>query len=168
MATGAASDVPTYDVEVTRTFDAPVERVWRAWADADEVKKWWGPEGFSCPLAEVDLRVGGRTLVAMQASPEYGGGTWYNTWNFSRVEPLSRIEYTINFTDAQGNRLTPTDAGLSADTPVDGRHEVTFHDLGDGRTQMRMVEHGFRSAEMRDRSRMGLDQCLDKMERSFA
>jgi uncharacterized protein YndB with AHSA1/START domain len=158
----------TYDVEVTRTFEVPVERAWRAWADADEVKKWWGPDGFTCPVAEVDLRVGGRTLVAMRAPAEYGGGDFYNTWDFTRVDPGSRIEYTSNFADAEGNRLTSAEAGLPPDIPVDGRHEVTFRDLGGGRTEMRMVEHGYTSSDMRDQSRMGLDQCLDKMERSFA
>jgi uncharacterized protein YndB with AHSA1/START domain len=157
----------TFDVDVTRTFDAPVERVWRAWSEADEVKKWWGPEGFSCPVAEVDLRVGGRTLVAMRAPAEYGGGDIYNTWNFTAVEPGSRIEYIINFTDPDGNRLTPAALGLPPGIPDDGRHEVEFRDLGGGRTEMRMVEHGYASSEIRDQSRAGLEQCLDKMARSF-
>jgi uncharacterized protein YndB with AHSA1/START domain len=30
------------DMVVSRTFNAPQERVWRAWSDPDEVMKWWG------------------------------------------------------------------------------------------------------------------------------
>ncbi len=158
----------TFDVEVTRTFDAPVDRVWRAWSEADEVKKWWGPDGFSCPVAEVDLRVGGRTLVAMRAPAEYGGGDFYNTWTFTDVDPGSRIEYTSNFADAEGSRRTPEELGLPAGIPTDGRHVVEFRDLGDGRSEMRMVEHGYANPEIRDQSRAGLQQCLDKMARSVA
>ena len=39
----------TRDLVVTRTFDAPVERVWRAWTESEDVKQWWGPLGFSAP-----------------------------------------------------------------------------------------------------------------------
>ncbi len=158
----------TFDVEVTRVFDAPVDRVWRAWAEPDEVQKWWGPDGFTCPVAQVDLTVGGRTLVAMRAPAEYGGGDMYSTWNFTAVEPGRRIEYVINFADAEGNRRTPAELGLPSGIPEDGRHEVEFRDLGDGRTEMRMVERGFTNPEARDLSRAGLEQCLDKMARSFA
>ena len=35
--------------------------------------------------------------------------------------------------------------------------------LGDGRTRLEMTEHGYTTAEARDMSRAGLEQCLDKM-----
>ena len=84
------------------------------------------------------------------------------------MEPLSRIEYVFNFSDEGGNRLTPSHLGMPAGIPADGVHEVHFHDLGDGRTEMRMAEHGYTTAEDRDLSRAGLEQCFDKMERSLA
>jgi uncharacterized protein YndB with AHSA1/START domain len=37
------------DVVVTRVFNAPVEQVWKAWSDAEQVMRWWGPEGFTSP-----------------------------------------------------------------------------------------------------------------------
>ena len=63
----------TFDVVVSRTFPVPPDQVWRAWGESDLVKQWWGPTGFSCPVADVDLRLGGRTLVAMRAPAEFGG-----------------------------------------------------------------------------------------------
>ena len=56
---------PKKDLVFTRTFAAPVERVWQAWADPELVKRWWGPDGFTCPLARIDLREGGVSLVCM-------------------------------------------------------------------------------------------------------
>jgi Activator of Hsp90 ATPase homolog 1-like protein len=42
-----------HDVIVTRKFDAPRERIWRAWSDPDEVMKWWGPQGFTSPMCRM-------------------------------------------------------------------------------------------------------------------
>jgi hypothetical protein len=61
----------------------------------------------------------------------------YSTWNFTTVEPGSRIRYIHNFADASGSRLTPSQLGMPAGIPEDGEHEVHFRDLGDGRTEMR-------------------------------
>ena len=44
----------TFDVRVTREFDAPIERVWDAWTVPEDLREWWGPTGFTCPRAEVD------------------------------------------------------------------------------------------------------------------
>ena len=153
----------TYDVVVTRTLDAPPERVWRAWTDPADVRQWWGPIGFTCPLAEMDVRVGGRSLVVMRAPQEFGGQDMYSTWTYTRLVPNERIEYTFNFSDEQGNRRTPVEAGVTGDVPADGHHVVTLSDLGGGRTEMTVTEHGYASAEARDLSQMGLEQCLDKM-----
>ena len=63
------SDVAAADQQVliTRIFDAPRERVFKAWTDPDEVAVWYGPEGFDIPRERVniDLRVGGRWELTM-------------------------------------------------------------------------------------------------------
>jgi uncharacterized protein YndB with AHSA1/START domain len=49
------------EIRVTRTFDAPVELVFDAHTKPDLVKRWLlGPDGWSMPVCEIDLRVGGR------------------------------------------------------------------------------------------------------------
>jgi len=53
---------------IERVFDAPVARVWKAWTDPEQVKKWWGPKIFTAPLVSIDFRVGGTYLYCMQAS----------------------------------------------------------------------------------------------------
>lgn len=164
---GRAESRATFDVVASRTFDAPVERVWRAWSESDEVRRWWGPQGFTCPLAEVDLRVGGRTLVAMRAPDGLGGGEMRSSWTFSEVVPLERIVYTFRFLDADGRPVSPSALGLPPGIPDEGRHVVTFADLGDGRCEMTMVEHGYTTEQARDLSGAGLDECLDKMSATF-
>jgi len=152
----------TFDVELTRTFDAPIDQVWAMWSSAENVKKWWGPKGFSCPLAEVDLREGGKTFVCM-SGPLFGFPKIYSTWSFTKVTPNQRIEYTFSFADKTGNKKPPMQAGI----PEDGHHIVTFKDLGNGSTEMHMVEQGYTSEKMQKRSLAGLTQCIDKMARAL-
>jgi Activator of Hsp90 ATPase homolog 1-like protein len=58
---------------IERIFDAPRELVWKAWSDPEMAKRWWGPKGFTAPAAEIDFRVGGKELLAMQ-SPDFNEG----------------------------------------------------------------------------------------------
>ena len=51
-------------LRIERTFDAPVERVFRAWSDPGELSRWaWGSIGHDV-TADVDLRVGGGYRIA--------------------------------------------------------------------------------------------------------
>src|SRR6267378_2706264 len=52
---------------ITRVFDAPREQVWNAWTDPEQFKKWWGPEHFTAPVSEIDLRVGGTYFNCMRS-----------------------------------------------------------------------------------------------------
>jgi uncharacterized protein YndB with AHSA1/START domain len=157
-----------YNVVVTRVFDAPIEQVWRAWVDPEYVMRWWGPHGFTCPVAKMDFREGGASLVCMRAPQEYGGQDMYSTWTYTKIVPNERIEYVFNFSDQDGHKLTPAQVGLPAGIPEDGHHVVVFKDLGDNRTEMTMTEHGYTSDQARDISKAGLEECLDKMAASFA
>jgi uncharacterized protein YndB with AHSA1/START domain len=98
----------TYDMVLTRIFDAPVEAVWKAWTESDLVKRWWGPAGFTAPVAEMDVRVGGTSLVCMRAPAEFGGGDMYNIWTYSTVEPGARLEFVQRFSD---EHRTPARSG---------------------------------------------------------
>lgn len=55
------------DLVLTRTFDAPRERVYRAFVDPDDLAQWFGPVGFSVPrdTVSVEPRVGGRQRLVM-------------------------------------------------------------------------------------------------------
>jgi uncharacterized protein YndB with AHSA1/START domain len=157
------SETTTYDVNVIRDFDAPVERLWQAWTEPDDLLRWWGPVGFECTRATADVREGGRIFVTMKAPAEYGGFEQHSTWNITHLEPLRGISYVFNFADVGGNRITPEEAGIPPGVPADGEHEVHLTDAGDGRSRLEMTEHGYTSAEARDLSQQGLEQCLDKM-----
>ena len=50
------------EIHMTRLFDAPRELVFEAMTKPEHVREWWGRlgEGYSVPVCEVDLRIGGK------------------------------------------------------------------------------------------------------------
>jgi uncharacterized protein YndB with AHSA1/START domain len=157
----------TYDVVVTRVFDAPVEQVWKAWSESEQVMRWWGPTGFTSPMAKMDFRVGGRSLVCMRAPKEFGGQDMFNTWTYQKIDSLERIEFILNFSDKDGNKLSPAKMGLPPGIPEDVPHVIIFKKLGENKTEMTVTEYGYESQETVNMSKTGLEQCLDKMAASF-
>jgi uncharacterized protein YndB with AHSA1/START domain len=152
------------DLVVTRVVDAPVGQVWQAWTDPEQVRRWWGPTGFTCPLARIDVREGGTSLVAMR-SPE--GQDLYNTWAYRTIVPLQRLEFIQNFADEDGNTIAPASIGLPPELPQDVRNVVTFEALGEHRTEMTVTEYGYSSDHTLELSKAGLEQVLDKLANSL-
>jgi uncharacterized protein YndB with AHSA1/START domain len=158
-----ASDT-TFEVRATREFPAPVTETYAAWTLEEGVRAWWGPTGFTCPIAEMDVRVGGVSLVAMRAPAEYGGGDIYNTWSYSRVDAPYRLDYVVRFATSDGGEVTPQQVGIGEGVPNGVPHVVTFESAPRG-SRVTVVESGYTSAHARDLSRAGMEQCLDKLER---
>ncbi|MGQ0640506.1 MAG: SRPBCC family protein [Gemmatimonadaceae bacterium] len=152
---------------VTRDFDAPVALAWHAWSDSEHVKQWWGPTGFTCPVAEIDFREGGTSLVCMRAPKEFGGQDMFNIWTYTKIVPQQRIEFVFHFCDPDGNRIDPAALGLPPGMPAEVHHVVTFDDLGNGKSRMTVQEDGYESDQIVELSQAGLGQCLDKMAASF-
>ncbi|WP_234387891.1 MULTISPECIES: SRPBCC family protein [Streptomyces] len=70
--------------------------VFRELTDPREVARWWGPDGFSTPSVEIDLRPGGAYRIAMQP-PE--GGLFYLVGEYIDVDPPVGLSYTFRWED---------------------------------------------------------------------
>jgi uncharacterized protein YndB with AHSA1/START domain len=84
------------EVSFERTYDAPIEKVWQAWTDPKMLKEWWGPDNVIIPECEVDLKVGGRFYIVMEAGEAMGpykGTRWPMDAKFTVVEPNSKLVY---------------------------------------------------------------------------
>ena len=75
-----------------RRIKAPRAVVWGAWMNPVTLPQWWGPDGFTCRTARIDLRSGGEWLFEM-IGPD--GTVYPNHHKYSLIEPQSRIEYTL-------------------------------------------------------------------------
>jgi len=160
---GTPGTTGTFDMALTRTFDAPVSEVWKAWTEGDYIREWWGPSGFTAPVAEMDVREGGRSLVAMRAPEEMGGFEHFNTWSYQQIVPEVRLEFMSRFADRLGNAIDPASVGIPPGIPKEVPHVLTFASRSDGGTDFTVTEYGYTSPEVVELSRAGMDQCLDKL-----
>ncbi len=86
MATRNKSNVIT----LTRVYDAPLQSVWEAWTNPEEVAQWWGPRGFTITHHSRDLRTGGHWHYTMHG-PD--GTDYENTTQYLEVVPQQRLIY---------------------------------------------------------------------------
>ncbi|KUH92789.1 SRPBCC domain-containing protein [Mycobacterium sp. IS-3022] len=86
----------TKNLDLERSYRAPIETVWRAWTEPDMLRQWWGPEKTFVPECEIDLVVGGKVYVVMEAGEamgKYQGTRWPMAGIFTRIEEPSRLSY---------------------------------------------------------------------------
>lgn len=167
LAAGAtvATSAETRDLIMTRTLEAPVADVWKAWTESESVMAWWGPAGFTAPLARMDVREGGTSIVCMRP-PE--GPDLCNSWTYSLIVPNQRLEFVLDWADKDGNPIDPSSLGLPPEMPRHVRHVITFVPLGSDRTELTVTEYGYTSEMFFDLSKAGLSQTLDKLEAYLA
>jgi uncharacterized protein YndB with AHSA1/START domain len=87
------------ELNITRTFDAPLDKVWQAWVDPKKIQQWWGPAGVTNPTCEWDAKPGGKIHIVMLAGPELGqmaGQEWPMTGEFQEVEEPKKLVFTSN------------------------------------------------------------------------
>ena len=151
------------ELVVTREIPASAEAVWSAWSEPGYLRQWWGPDGFSCPSAVVDFRPSGTAVLCMRAPAEFGGGDYYSLWRFTSIEPTRRIELLHDLCDADGTPVDPASVGMPPDFPRAQRQVIELEDRG-GSTLVTVTEYGWPEGQMRESSRIGMEQCLAKME----
>ncbi|MGH6771211.1 MAG: SRPBCC family protein [Xanthobacteraceae bacterium] len=120
------------EIVLTRVYDAPRDLVWTAWTDPKHVVHWWGPNGFTNTIHEMDVRPGGVWRFIMHG-PD--GRDYKNRINFIEVKRPERLVYTHGGDDDV--------------EPVNFHVTVTFEDQG-GRTKV-TLRSVFPTAEERDR-----------------
>lgn len=135
-----------------RTYDAPIERVWRAWTEAAELARWFlAGDDHVIHSAEVDLRVGG--LFRVSFGPP-GKTPYVETNRYTEITRPTRLAW-------EGLSLVGTDVqeGPGAGSVVE------LVDLGDGRTELVLTNTG---GENLWRHGEGWLPCLASLERHLA
>ena len=146
LAAPAASSAPLLRLE--REFKAPPERVFAAWTDPRLMARWWGPEGMTCPVCEVDLRVGGRYRTCMKG--EKGDEHWVSG-AYREIVPGKRLAFTWAWEE---NGVRGHEMLVEVEFVPAGRH-----------TRLVMTQSNFASAESRDNHGKGWTSsfvCLDQ------
>ena len=83
-------------ITLTRLFDAPRHLVWEAMSQPEHIRAWWGRlgVGYSVPVCEVDLRVGGRWRF-VNRTPGHGDVAF--SGEYREIQAPERIVFTEIF-----------------------------------------------------------------------
>jgi uncharacterized protein YndB with AHSA1/START domain len=95
---GNDTEASNREIVIERIVDAPRELVWRAWTEADQIAKWWGPDGFTTTIHEMHVRVGGVWRFIMHG-PD--GTDYPNRIVYREIVKPERLVY--DHSDDKGN-----------------------------------------------------------------
>lgn len=144
---------------ITRTFDAPLAVVWKAWSDPALLAKWWNPDGFTTPVIKQDFRVGGKYHICMRSAE---GQDCWSTGVYKEIVPLRRIVCTDSFADADGNVVPASYYGMQVEMPLELLIIVEFREEN-GKTIMTLTHRGLPAGEMGEMAGAGWNQFFDKL-----
>ncbi len=140
------------EVVITRVLDAPRGLVWKAWTDPKHMAQWWGPNGFTNPVCEMDVRPGGAIRILMRA-PD--GVDYPMTGIFHEIKQPERLVFTAVAVDEKGNHL------------LESRTTVTFAEHG-GKTKLTVQASAIGLAavavQMLEGMEEGWTQSLERLE----
>jgi uncharacterized protein YndB with AHSA1/START domain len=158
------SDQSTGKIElvITRSFDYPVEAVWKAWTDPQLVMQWWGPKNYTSPFCKIDFREGGQYLFCMRAPHEQGGLDYYSAGVYTKIIPMERLEFTQTLADKDGKMIDPSEVGMPADFPKEVNFVIEFKALA-GKTELIITEYNWTLGQMSEYAVAGMNQSLDKI-----
>jgi uncharacterized protein YndB with AHSA1/START domain len=145
------SDPDTF-LEMRRTIRTTRQKAFQAWTDPDQLKKWFAvEEGFTTPIAEVDLQVGGKYRLGMKAPGDNPiltvGGV------YQEVSPPEKLVFTWRWETPDPNE---------PETLV----TVEFVEQ-DGVTEVKLRHELFADIAQRDKHGEGWSGCLNHLERLF-
>jgi uncharacterized protein YndB with AHSA1/START domain len=141
-----------HSLQVKRVVKAPLDRVYRAWTDASELKKWFSPEQLTVPEAEMEAISGGKYRVVMQ---EPGGAKHTAVGEFKEVVPNQKLVYSWKWEEA----------GDKAD---DTQMTVEFRKVSDDETEVILTHEFFGSEEAAKEHKTGWESTFNNMEKYLA
>jgi len=146
------SSIADRELVLTRIFDAPPEKVFRAWTEPELIKQWFAPLPWTTPFAETDVRPGGSNLITMR-SPE--GEDYPNPGVYLEVVENERLVITDAYTRAWEPSEQPFLTMI-----------LTFEDLG-GKTRYtaRVLHWSVADRERHEQMSFhaGWGQCADQL-----
>jgi len=84
------SNTAERELKVSRLLNAPIELVWEVWTNPDHLKNWWGPNGFTNTISQMDVKPGGEWNLIMHG-PD--GTDYKNKSVFREVSRYKKLVY---------------------------------------------------------------------------
>lgn len=107
MSSKMITKVEGQELILERIFNAPRELVFQAFSEAEHLKHWWGPRGWTLTVCHVDFRPGGIWHYCMKCIDENQGDFYgFESWGkgvYQEIVEAEKIVYIDYFSDAEGN-----------------------------------------------------------------
>lgn len=137
---------------LARDFNYPAEQVFDAWIDASLLCRWWGPEGFTNPVCELEAKPGGGIRIDMRG-PD--GVVYPMTGAVEEIEAPAKLVFTSAALDDTGRAMLKV------------RTVVEFTDHG-GRTSLSLRAYVMEKTSAAARALAGMEagwaQSLARLE----
>ena len=144
----------THELSLTRLLDAPREKLFRCWTDAELLKQWFVPKPWAIARADLDVRPGGSTLIVMK-NPE--GDEFPNPGIYLEIVENEKIVLTDAYTSAWVPSAKPLMTAI-----------VTFADEGD-KTRYTAIARHWSEEDRKAHEEMGFHEgwgiCADQLEK---
>jgi len=148
MANAKIQERPS--LSIVRKFDSNTAKVWRAITEPEMLKKWMAPSyAFTVPVAETELRVGGRYHIVMN-SPD--GQVHDVSGVYREIVPNRKLVYTWAW------KTTPERESLVT---------IELKATGNG-TELTLRHEQFADEEARNHHEQGWNGCLARLEKAVA
>jgi len=91
--------VQDHSFTLSHKFDAPVEKVFEAWTNTDQLKQWFAPHGYSLLFSKSDIKPGGETHFCMTS--KIGIEIWRKLFYKDVIAP-AKLSYTLVYSNEKG------------------------------------------------------------------
>jgi uncharacterized protein YndB with AHSA1/START domain len=98
--TSFSKDLPNKKLLIEREFDAPQDRVWKAWTDSSILDQWWAPKPWKAKTKSMDFREDGTWLYSMVGP---NGEESFCRADFKTIVPQKQFVVDDAFCDENGN-----------------------------------------------------------------
>lgn len=150
-----------------RTFQAPQNKLWRAYSEKELFEQWFAPQGWEVRSDKFDFKEGGENVYLMtcvdKAQGEWYGQTSAGKMVFSDIDPEATFTYADYFTD---------EAGVVNESMPVSISKLHLRENEDGSTTLRIVTSYDSEADLSQVLEMGMKegyaQTLDKLEELVA
>jgi uncharacterized protein YndB with AHSA1/START domain len=150
MATTGTSTSADTSLRISRTYNAPREKVFAAWTEPQHLNRWFAPTDEFEVSADVDLRTGGKYRIEMKHS---SGHVHTAIGEYREITPPERLIYTWGWLEDEIIRGTLV--------------TIEFRDLG-ASTEVVLTHELFPDAEWRDKHNQGWTGCMARLDKVLA
>jgi uncharacterized protein YndB with AHSA1/START domain len=119
-------------IEITRTFNAPREFVFKAFTEKEHLLNWWGPKGWTLDITKLEVKPDG---VFHYSQESKDGHVMWGKFVFREIKSPEKLVYTNSFSDEEGNTVR---APFNNNWPLEILNTLTFTE-NKGKTTLTMI-----------------------------